>query len=164
MRKACRGAELDALFRQRQIESWRDRFPPSGPRPRKCGSSSLRLELDTGVPACRRNKGQAAGASNSTPSSGRNIFLKMTGPLFAFRPASPAISSQRAPLSARRQKNWLNQESGAPLPFGLVGLVFAASAFTRPVSAATWGTAAMGSHPGNPWRMRAAFFTGLMWP
>jgi|SRR5665213_3191812 len=48
MRKACRGAELDALFRQRQVENWRDRFPPSGPRPRKCGSSSLRVELDTG--------------------------------------------------------------------------------------------------------------------
>jgi hypothetical protein len=40
-------------------------------------------------------KWNAARASNSMPSSGRNIFLKATGPLFACRPAARVLPAQR---------------------------------------------------------------------
>jgi hypothetical protein len=59
-------------------------------------------------------------------------------------------SSRRIDLDAKNPALGLNQVSRFFLIFGLAAWVFAASAFTRPVSATTWGAAEIGSHPGSP--------------
>jgi hypothetical protein len=61
---------------------------------------------------------------------------------------SPSL--RRIELDAKIPVLGLNQESRVLLAFGLAAWGFAASAFTRPVSATTWGAAVIGSHPGSP--------------
>jgi len=102
MRKACRGAELDALFRQRQVENWRDRFPPSGPRPRKCGSSSLRVELDSGVPAFRPGSQPIKGGH------GRSVVLEIPQEF-----SLPGASTLDAHIHAAQLRDYMSA-FGAP--------------------------------------------------
>jgi hypothetical protein len=66
------------------------------------------------------------------------------------RGALGALRTGASRLDAKHPAFGLNQESRGLSGFGLAAWVFAASAFTRPASAATWGAAVIGPHTGNP--------------
>jgi hypothetical protein len=80
-----------------------------------------------------------------------------------YRNGSPPIQSASGALGAgepfgsgasssmrRSRPSVSSQEARALLAFGLAVWTFDVSAFTRPVSATTWGAAVIDSHPGKP--------------
>jgi hypothetical protein len=73
---------------------------------------------------------------------------QLRAPAAHWERVSPSL--RRIELDAKIPALGLNQESRVLLAFGLAAWVFAVSAFTRPVSATTWGAAVIGSHPGSP--------------
>jgi len=61
-----------------------------------------------------------------------------------------SLRSGASKLGAKHPPLGLNQEFRAFVGFDREALSFAATAFTRPVSATTCGAAVIGSHPGSP--------------
>lgn len=126
------------------------------------GKAEIRHAIDSSALACRKNGlefARCAGLRRHHRDRSLSSRRRRTGCSRWNEPVGLRVESQRGVSAARLLQAALGF---FPLDFAAFGA--AASVFTRPDSAATWGAAAIGSHPGKPCRMRSAFFTGLMWP
>ena len=99
--EGCRGAELDAFFRRSIFsQERRGRFPPSGPRPRSNGSSSLRGRtrhrgFRLSVPDHNRSSAAAADRLFSCNSACRRVESRRSYPAGNQNPADCPMDGDR---------------------------------------------------------------------